>query len=86
MQIEDFATAIVNAYHKAAPREELWDIKDIAGYLKLSIDHTRKRVVANPSFPGKIALPSAGNGRKGKHDLWVAVKVKNWVLQHEESR
>ena len=41
----------------------LWDTADVALFLNLSVDHTRKYITTRSDFPAAVALPGKGNAR-----------------------
>jgi prophage regulatory protein len=60
---------------------ELWSVKEIAAWLKVTENHVRGRVITSPGFPSPIRLPSKG-GNLGQ-PRWKAAKVIKWADQYE---
>lgn len=56
--------------------QRLWDANDVAAYLKLSADHTRKHILTRRDFPNPCELPGKG-GEPIKR--WRAVDVRDWA-------
>ena len=61
-----------------APTDELWTAEDIAGYLKLAVDTTERRVVTRPDFPAPLQPCQTGT-RAAKR--WFAGEVITWARQ-----
>ncbi|MCZ4281670.1 hypothetical protein O4H49_12845 [Kiloniella laminariae] len=55
---------------------EIWDLEDIADYLKLAVNSVARRVVTIEGFPIPVQLPTS---EKGGHKRWYANEVKQWV-------
>lgn len=60
----------------------LWNIDDIAIYLKRNRKTVMGRVVYHPDFPKAIRLPSATGGRA--QPLWKATEVIRWAESYQE--
>jgi hypothetical protein len=60
---------------KVSKQPELWDIQDIASWIKLEYDVVRDRIVKEPTFP----LPFAPTQTKKGHKVWFASDVVEWA-------
>ena len=61
-----------------APTDELWTAEVVAGYLKLAVDTTERRVVTRPDFPTPLQPCQTGK-RAAKR--WFAGEVITWARQ-----
>lgn len=59
--------------------DELWTSDDIASYLKLAADTTKRRVVTRPDFPSPLQ-PCLTGARAEKR--WFAAEVITWARQN----
>ena len=78
--VQQIADAVCNAVAKRVTQAipgslDLWDTKDIASYLKRSVNTVRTDVVIQPSFPKPVRLPGAGQS----HALYIAREVIRWA-------
>lgn len=64
-----------------AAKEVLWDMGDIAAYLKRNPQVVRERMACLPSFPKSIRLPSA-SGRS--QPLYLAEEVIAWTRKFKD--
>lgn len=64
---------------RVMPTDELWTSEDIAGYLKLAVDTTERRVVTRPDFPAPLQPCLTG---KKAAKRWFAVDVTTWARQN----
>ncbi len=55
--------------------QDVWDMSDIASYMKFDEDHIRRRVITIPGFPFPAQLPTS---EKGGHKRWFATEIKEW--------
>lgn len=61
---------------------ELWDLKDVAQYLKRGTVAVRA-YATTPNFPVPIRLPAcSGMGTKG-HQLWRAPEIVAWAATYK---
>ena len=62
-------------------KSELWDVTEIARYLKLAKSTVQSRILRHPDFPPALRLPTSeqGGGRR-----WLAKEVKRWAMKHRE--
>lgn len=64
---------------------EIWDVADVASYLKCTPEHARRWVMADPRFPKPIDLFSRTNGGKGNsRNRYVAGEVIAYCLRHRK--
>lgn len=82
-QTELLATLKALVSHLSGPRvmpaDELWTSEDIAGYLKLAVDTTERRVVTRTDFPAPLQPCQTG---KKAAKRWFAVEITNWARQN----
>ena len=45
---------LTSTIHRNTSDETIWSIEEIAEYIKMSVGHTRQRVVTQKGFPKKI--------------------------------
>lgn len=86
VNIEELAKRIADHIRPAVPIEyALWDIADIANYLRRSPDTTRERIVCLPDFPKPHRTPSMRDKKLTKgHPTWKAIEVIRWNEQWRE--
>lgn len=60
--------------------DELWNKRDIAAHLKLSVDRADRVAISHPTFPQRIA--KLGDNRI--NPLWYAEEVKRWVRRQRK--
>lgn len=66
--------------------EEIWTSEQCAAYLGIRNTESFTQFTASlPSFPDRIELPSARNGKRGQL-RWVAAEVKEWALSHRRKK
>ena len=61
---------------------QLWDLDDIAEYLRLSKVSVQSRIACLPDFPKAIRLPT--DGKKSGHPRYKAAEVISWAEHHQE--
>ncbi len=59
---------------------DLWDTRNIAAYLKRSVEKVRDDIVTLPTFPRPIRLPVRSATRA--HALYKAREVIAWAERH----
>ena len=59
---------------------DVWDTRNIAAYLKRSVDTVRDDIVTLPTFPKPIRLPVRSATRA--HALYKAREVIAWAERH----
>lgn len=64
-----------------ATQEEIWNVDDIARYMRLSRSSIQSRIICRKDFPRAIRIPTE-NGLGGRR--WYAKEVKNWVSKNRE--
>lgn len=69
---------------RAKESEPLWDAKDCAIHLKITVESFRQYTASHPSFPLPTKLPST-RGKKGSN-RWVASDVRTWALSFMQKR
>lgn len=65
----------------AVYKHELWDVADIAVYLKLSKSSVQHRSITRDDFPRAVRIPTE-NGSGGRR--WYAHEVKEWIKRNRE--
>lgn len=65
-----------------ASNNELWNVDDIAHYVRLSRSSIQSRIICRKDFPRAIRIPT-DNGLGGRR--WYAKEVKIWVSRNRES-
>lgn len=61
---------------KQPPNDDvLWDVNDIATYLKRTPDNVRRKVITLAFFPEPIRI-------EGGHPRWYPSEVKHWAYTH----
>jgi hypothetical protein len=63
----------------------LWNVADIANYLRCSPRHTADRIINLPGFPAGFALPLGESDTDG-NQLWYAREVVEWALSFQRKR
>lgn len=64
-----------------AATTELWNVDDIARYIRLSRSSTQSRIICRKDFPRAIRIPT-NNGLGGRR--WYAKEVKYWIAKNRE--
>jgi len=64
-----------------ANNSELWNVDDIAHYVRLSRSSIQSRIICRRDFPRAIRIPT-DNGLGGRR--WYAKEVKYWVSRNRE--
>jgi len=64
-----------------AATTELWNVDDIARYIRLSRSSVQSRIICRKDFPRAIRIPSH-TGLGGRR--WYAKEVKSWVARNRE--
>lgn len=84
--IEELAKQIADHVRPAVPIEyALWDIADIAGYLRKSAQVVRERIACLPDFPKPIRTPARREGKITRgHPTYKAIEVIRWNEGHRE--
>lgn len=85
--IDELAEAIAGKIRPPVPLDQaLWNIGDIAGYVRKSKNVVQQRMICLPGFPKPIRLPAMNPGKlEGSgHPLWNAKEVIDWVQSHKE--
>lgn len=59
----------------------LWDMNDIAAYMRLSKSTVQQRVINITGFPRAIKLPTTDNGGQRR---WQPNEVKAWAKRYRE--
>lgn len=60
---------------------ELWNIDDLARYMRLSKSSVQSRVICRKDFPRAVRIPT-DNGLGGRR--WYALEVKQWLSRNRE--
>ena len=60
---------------------ELWNVDDIAHYVRLSRSSVQSRIICRKDFPRAIRIPT-DNGVGGRR--WYAKEVKYWTSRNRE--
>ena len=60
---------------------ELWNVDDIAHYVRLSRSSVQSRLICRKDFPRAIRIPT-DNGMGGRR--WYAKEVKHWTARNRE--
>lgn len=60
---------------------ELWNVDDIAHYVRLSRSSVQSRLVCRKDFPRAVRIPT-DNGMGGRR--WYAKEVKHWTSRNRE--
>lgn len=60
---------------------ELWNVDDMARYMRLSKSSVQSRVICRRDFPRAIRIPT-DNGMGGRR--WYVEEVKAWVARNRE--
>lgn len=64
-----------------ATHAEIWNVDDIARYMRLSRSSIQSRIICRKDFPRAIRIPTE-NGLGGRR--WYAGEVKHWVSKNRE--
>ncbi len=64
-----------------AERSEVWNVDDIANYMRLSRSSIQSRVISRKDFPRALRIPT-DNGMGGRR--WYAKEVKEWLSRNRE--
>lgn len=60
----------------------LWDMNDIAHYMRLSKSSVQQRIITTSGFPKAIRLPTTDNGGQRR---WQPKEVKAWAARFKEA-
>lgn len=60
---------------------QLWDLDDIAKYLKYSTDYTKRHIITSPNFPPSRDLPTAGDHTVPR---WKAKDIINYAMAFDK--
>lgn len=84
--IEDLARQIADYVRPAVPIEyAVWDVQDVAGYLRKSPQVVRERIACLPDFPKPIRTPAMREGRLTRgHPTYKAMEVIRWNEGHRD--
>ena len=66
---------------QSSEKAELWNISDIARYMRLSSSSVQSRIIARKDFPRAVRIPT-DNGLGGRR--WYAKEVKHWLANNRE--
>ena len=66
---------------QSANSAELWNVDDIARYMRLSRSSVQSRVICRRDFPRAVRIPTE-NGMGGRR--WYAEEVKGWLSRNRE--
>lgn len=66
--------------HRAATTE-LWNVDDIARYVRLRRSSIQSRIICREDFPRAIRIPT-DSGLGGKR--WYAKEVKYWISKNRD--
>lgn len=88
INLEELAKQIADRVRPAVPIEyALWDIADIANYLRKSPQVVRERIACLPSFPKPIRTPSLREGKIARgHPTYKAIEVIRWNEGHRDQK
>jgi predicted DNA-binding transcriptional regulator AlpA len=64
-----------------ATNADIWNVDDIALYMRLSRSSIQSRIICRKDFPRAIRIPTE-NGLGGRR--WYAREVKHWVSRNRE--
>lgn len=64
-----------------AANDEIWNVDDIARYLRLSRSSVQSRVICRKDFPRAVRIPT-NNGLGGRR--FYAKEIKQWVKRNRE--
>jgi hypothetical protein len=87
LTIEELAKQIAEHVRPAVPIEHaLWDVADIANYLRRSPATVRERIVCLPGFPKPFRTPTLREGEQTRgHPTWKAMEVIEWNQQYRDN-
>ena len=60
---------------------ELWDVNDIAKFLRLSKSSVQSRIICRQDFPRCVIIQTTNNRGTRR---WLAKEVKAWSMKHRE--
>lgn len=65
-------------------KDELWDVSDIATYLRYAKSTVHNKIITIPTFPRAVVIATADarNGTK----RWKAEEVRQWAIRIREAR
>jgi len=72
----EIANQLAAALKTSKEPQPLWDVNDIARYLKISPDSVTKRVASRADFPGAVSPTGAASLR------WFAADIEKWARQN----
>ena len=64
-----------------AESTEIWNVDDIAHYMRLSRSSIQSRVISRNDFPRALRIPTE-NGLGGRR--WYSIEVKQWLAKNRE--
>jgi len=64
-----------------AESKELWNVDDIARYIRLSRSSIQSRIICRKDFPRAVRIPT-DSGLGGRR--WYAAEVKYWISKNRE--
>jgi len=64
-----------------AAASELWNVDDIARYIRLSRSSIQSRIICRKDFPRAVRIPT-DTGLGGRR--WYAAEVKYWISKNRE--
>lgn len=62
--------------------DALWDVEDVAKYLRVSRSTIEKEYINTRTFPKAIMLPRTRGGKSRKK--WYAGQIKSWAATFQE--
>ena len=72
--IDQLASALAHHISRSIPIDvEIWTVKEIGDYLKVSPNKVVERYASLPDFPKRIELPNSSGGKS--HPRWLAREV-----------
>ena len=66
---------------QSAANSEIWNVDDIARYMRLSRSSIQSRVICRKDFPRAVRIPT-DKGAGGRR--WYAREVRHWVSRNRE--
>jgi len=87
VNIEELAKQIADHVRPAVPIEHaLWDVADIANYLRRSPATVRERTICLPDFPKPFRTPALRENKVTRgHPTWKAIEVIRWNEKHRDN-
>lgn len=62
--------------------DALWDVADIARYMRLSKSTIHSCIISRQDFPRAVRVPTSKTGLGGRR--WFAKEVKQWTTRHRD--